>query len=636
MSASRKPLPPVSNGQRPSSSSTPLSRRPSRSPTPSTPPPNHGLAPSRSIRGGAVGTPVSARAAAKRAGGGHPTLSASANTNGPDGWPDAGESDARAEAAAVIEDLKTRLQESDAAGATYQRQLESCQSRLDEALVEQGRLEDRVHESDEKAKRLAAEKKEAARQWRDMERGHEAEVAALAREREELVGREQQALLFSQRLKEKLAAQRDEGRTTSVNDNAAAGDDRFAPPPAQHRDDWDAPSEATMQAQLIESLRLELADCHIKLIESENNGGGRAQELEKALLETRMANARLMEDNESFQLLLSEKTLNGDFTKADLMQGSLSPSAESPSPSRGFGSSLADELESAGAEGEEGQSESYRRLEAEVKSMKDQNKALTLYISNIIERLLQHDAFEAILDKTPGLMSGAGSASSRLDKVLPPPPPPEASGESVLQRAKSVAQGNRPRPRPLSYMPPPVRANTTTEDPNTAPRIPLGRSQSVRAGQNQHRRTNSELGGHSAAAVVGQMYRGPPSGSAAVSPQSPGGVGGAARGSFFSPPLHSGNPNAAARIPSGSARPGSSENGDNLPSPPLPPQTTPPIAGNKLRPLRLVQENAELDAGPSGVGERKASDPLADADAAKRAKRSSWMGWFNKGEGGAF
>ncbi len=41
----------------------------------------------------------------------------------------------------------------------------------------------------------------------------------------------------------------------------------------------------------------------------ENAGGGRQRELEKELLEARMANARLMEDNESYQLLLSEKTL---------------------------------------------------------------------------------------------------------------------------------------------------------------------------------------------------------------------------------------------------------------------------------------------------------------------------------------
>lgn len=71
--------------------------------------------------------------------------------------------------------------------------------------------------------------------------------------------------------------------------------------------------------RLIESLRLELAEAQIKLVESENMGGGRMQEVERLLLEARMTNARLMEDNESYQLLLSEKTLTGDFTKSEFM-----------------------------------------------------------------------------------------------------------------------------------------------------------------------------------------------------------------------------------------------------------------------------------------------------------------------------
>ena len=68
---------------------------------------------------------------------------------------------------------------------------------------------------------------------------------------------------------------------------------------------------------MIESLRLELAEAQLKLVENENMGGDRLQLLEKQLLEARISNARLMDDNESFQLLLSEKTLNGNFTIAE-------------------------------------------------------------------------------------------------------------------------------------------------------------------------------------------------------------------------------------------------------------------------------------------------------------------------------
>jgi hypothetical protein len=329
-------------------------------------------------------------------------------------------------------------------------------------------------------------------------------------------------------------------------------------------------------------------------------------------LEQRVANARLMEDNESFQLLLGEKTLNGDFTKIDIMTANgLDDKHDMQSE---LGSSLADELESAS----DGDSEKYRRLEADLRSQKDANKALTLYINNIIERLLNHKDFETILDKTPGLM--AGPPTSHTDKELPAPPEP--SGQSILQRAKSVAiGGGKARPRPQSFMP--AATPSATAGPATAPSIPLGRSQSVRG--SGHRRANSEW--TTGANVVNQMYR--PGPLANTSPP----VGPPPRtSSFFSPPLGQGNPNAAARIPSGAQmaarRPGSSSNsagrdhsGDtNMSSPPQHPSSQTPIlsvGGNKLRPLRLVQENS--DSGQTD-------------DDAKKAKRASWIGWFNRGK----
>lgn len=370
------------------------------------------------------------------------------------------------------------------------------------------------------------------------------------------------------------------------------------------------------------------------------------QGLEKTLLETRMVNARLMEDNESFQLLLGEKTLNGDFTKTECMQ----ESAAYGGPS-GLGS-LAEELESAA----EGGSDNHRRLEAETRSLKDQNKALTLYIESILSRLLQHKDFETLLEKTPDLMSGAPrpsaahrSTTADTEKELPPPPT-EKDGEappSFLQRARSVVAGpSRPnvRPKPGNQMPPPAAppAVATNEHPLTAPSVPLVRAQSFRPGS--HRRSQSDMA--HAAPAVNQMYRGPPSNGsgAAVTPGiSPGPT--APRNSFFPSAAVTGQPAAAARGPSGSRAPsdrvGSSSNstfsdhsGDlDTPSPPRNNASSTNYTGavmtqNRLRPLRLVQENREMEGGASGVGQR-----LKDEEEASRRKanRGSWMGWFNRG-----
>lgn len=143
-------------------------------------------------------------------------------------------------------------------------------------------------------------------------------------------------------------------------------------------------SEALRQKDgAIEALRLDLAEAQLKLAEQEHAGDGRVQSLEKALMELKMHSARLLEENESFTILLSEKTLKGDFLHdhgAD-MSGM---------------STLAEELESSG-ENTEGQTDAYKKLEGDNRSLRDQNKALALYVDKIIGRLLQHEGFEHII-----------------------------------------------------------------------------------------------------------------------------------------------------------------------------------------------------------------------------------------------
>jgi hypothetical protein len=334
-------------------------------------------------------------------------------------------------------------------------------------------------------------------------------------------------------------------------------------------------------------------------------------------MEARMANARLMEDNESYQLLLQEKTLHGDFGKGDFSYMGVSANQDAlnalegrPAPARA--TSLADELGDAA----EGDGEDFRRMETELRSMKDQNKALTLYINRIIERLLQHQDFEHILDQSSDFKP------PNTNKDLPPPPPEKATGPSLLQRAKTMAVGTpKPKPRPMSFMPSAQSAHT---DPVTAPSIPIGNL--TRSSSTRRSRPMSEqyLGGSS---LVNQIYKGPPDGP--VSPP----LGNPRNSQTFfmaSSSGLSGNPNAGARAPSGTQAastgnfPGmrsetSSTSGDSgdLGTPPSqsPPRAhnhekTTTFAGGKPRLLRLVQENP-------------------DAVKAEANKRASWigMGW---------
>jgi hypothetical protein len=217
-------------------------------------------------------------------------------------------------------------------------------------------------------------------------------------------------------------------------------------------------------------------------------------------------------------------------------------------PSRsGLATSLADELSSLNSDDGDAltsDNADIKRLQGEVQTMKDSNKALTLYINKIIERVLQHQGgYENILsnadeDAPAGAQRPAPPVPNK-DKDLPPPPPPKEtpppSGPSFLQRASSVmyGKGEKPKPRPQSA----VIQPRVTEDISTAPSIPLNRTSSKRTTVDLSSRRRSTQIDSNAAAIVGNMYRGPGEGQAGAS--SPGIV--SPRNSFFGFRQPSGN-----------------------------------------------------------------------------------------------
>ncbi|OTA95086.1 hypothetical protein M434DRAFT_70027 [Hypoxylon sp. CO27-5] len=624
----KRPLSAAQGRNSSTDNTSPSTGRPRAStPTSSTNGTGNGTTPqrTRSIRGG---TPMSARAAATH----RATSSLSISSK-------VGDADARAETVLLIEDLKERLQKADAASEQHRKQAEVLQTRLDDALKEQAKLEERVHESEEQIEVLRNEKRETARQMREMEAIYEAERSSMMKEKEEMANREEEMQAVINRLKETLNQRNadDEYRPTRQSNNSSPSVDNgnFAPPSSIQRSDSRNNSKLLLQKdKLIESLRLELAEAQIKLVESENKGGGRLHEVERLLMETRMANARLMEENESYQLLLQEKTLHGDFGKGDFSYMDVSANQDALNALEGRSNagdpttpatSLADELGALGGDEEKAvEDENTRRLETELRAAKDQNKALTLYINKIIERLLQHQEFEHILDQSSDFKPGAN-----VHKDLPPPPPEsQGVGASLLQRAKSIATGGpaqRPKPRPMTMSAHPFQSGPgqsilNVGNPDTAPSIPisgLGRSHST-ARRIGGRPMSEQLTG--AAGIVNAMYKGPDG------PLSP------TLSTASSSARHSQTFFGGARVSSSTGANGSAGNfpgmrsetssvsgdsaadgttGTTTSASQSPPRTLnsekTTMAGNKPRPLRLVQENNEKERAEN--------------------KRASWIGW---------
>lgn len=119
-------------------------------------------------------------------------------------------SDARAEAAAAVEDLQQRLEKEEKLSEQYKKQLEVLQSKLDDTTKEAAKLEEKVHENEEHIESLQNEKREATRQIREMESIYEAERSSILKEKEEMGNREEEMQTVIQRLKDSLA-QRNNG-----------------------------------------------------------------------------------------------------------------------------------------------------------------------------------------------------------------------------------------------------------------------------------------------------------------------------------------------------------------------------------------------------------------------------------------
>ena len=175
MASTRKP--PVGNNV-----SSPLNRRsmpptapstaqgPARSPTPNSSRPvvgpSNGVARRNTLRDrelssgnpnrNSTSSPLSARSAAKR--------------------PSSNSSDADLESAAILEDLRSRLAQSESAAEEYAKQVKALQLRLEEALGEQMKMEETCHAKDEVIENFEIQIKELTRAKRDQENIYEAEV----------------------------------------------------------------------------------------------------------------------------------------------------------------------------------------------------------------------------------------------------------------------------------------------------------------------------------------------------------------------------------------------------------------------------------------------------------------------------
>ncbi|KAF3903643.1 hypothetical protein AA313_de0205821 [Arthrobotrys entomopaga] len=489
--------------------------------------------------------------------------------------------------AAEIGQLRQKLTEAETKALAledeFSKQKKALQARMDEALSEQSKLEELLGGRTDAVETLENELKELQRAKRDQEKLFEAERAALMTEKEEMMEKEEAQGQIISRLKQALK----EKPTSDVPDTADSKSEQDVPVVSPRTDGH--------KDKVIETLRAELAEAQVRFTEALKLEERKQQDAADQLSELRKNNAKLQDENESFQLLLGQATMNGEIRNGFLGQWAEDSASSSPSKETApsLSSTLAEEIESASQKEE---NDELKKLRQENKEMKDQNKAMTLYINTMIERLLNSNQ-ESVLDRTPG-----------SDKALPPVPqetsPATTSPPSAgLGRSKSLLNK---RPPIRASMPPPPRKQLEEEDEIISP---IQRSQTMHVGampSSGHRRTRSDIASPTSP-NANYMYQ-------AGSPPSK-------QTTFYTGPRFGAGPLSPTK---GASSSNSSENGESIMSrehhDPNHHTLSGKMEGKSLRPLRLV----EGAPPPSKTGSPQTPRNVS-------GNRTSWMpGWFSK------
>ncbi|KAI9276025.1 hypothetical protein BY458DRAFT_506805 [Sporodiniella umbellata] len=225
-----------------------------------------------------------------------------------------------------------------------------------------------------------------------------------------------------------------ESKTDASNNNILAA--------SYEREAIVAKQTIKVQERLITDLRIELEKHKVVLQECRNEVQDQSLRIEHLEYETanvKQLNRSLMEDNESYQMLLHEKTMNGEFMANPIMQvheqGALLNECNN-SNSGSTGLNLAAELNMASDWNQKDQEITIQKLNEEIKTLQDTNRALQLYMNGILIKIVSNKELEEVLSID----------HPKIEETNIKPPEPSLATPPVQNDVKG-----RPRRRTISY-----------------------------------------------------------------------------------------------------------------------------------------------------------------------------------------
>ncbi|KAG0024999.1 hypothetical protein BGZ81_007503 [Podila clonocystis] len=298
-----------------------------------------------------------------------------------------------------------------------------AQQEVNSARNNQARLENQVYELDQSLADAREETRRLLRAKKDHDRQMEQSSSAFERERSLWLEREAE-LLRSIKFATRPLIVQPPAKDRQETDREPAIE---AVPPAiqQQISENNAAQARALRAQEKQNtdLRQQILALNQDFIERQRDFKVQESALRAEINQARELNKGLMEENESYQMLLHEKSMNGEFMQTSIMQNTGYNNDDptgSPVGAQSNGSiNLADELGKAFDRSPISTDFTVESLKEEVKTLKESNTALGLYISKILSRIMENPQLQAILaaDYSPRRASVPESPPALISQV---------------------------------------------------------------------------------------------------------------------------------------------------------------------------------------------------------------------------
>ncbi|CAH1761548.1 6837_t:CDS:2 [Entrophospora sp. SA101] len=332
------------------------------------------------------------------------------------------------------------------------RKITFIKQELTNSHNEYSRLENDLYQSTQETERLKKENAMFLKYKREIEKKLREETQIYEKERLIWHERESELLDQAKALQETInvLAQQSEQSSQKKSDSSPIPYETLS---ASHYSNARELKNAQRQIKELEHKISELDSVLVKTkqtstesIELNKNHVRRIQQLENEISQIKYMNNTLMEDNESYQLLLHEKTIKGDFImnpilqlenfdfdnmkytdKAEKVTDNIakdddkdsqksrdSPKSEDSSVKNKLinHTDLSAELERAKA-----LTVSLQEFQDEIKTLRDANKSMQLYIQKILNRIMEAKGFEEILssDWSAGSLGFGGDQDEKYN-----------------------------------------------------------------------------------------------------------------------------------------------------------------------------------------------------------------------------